>query len=44
MTVALEGHADVNSTDRCTRPGTSVLEIVSNPKRGKNVSAVVVNR
>jgi len=33
----------VNSTDACTEGGTSSRAICSNPNRGKNFSAVVVN-
>ena len=44
MTVAVDGHADVNSTDVCTSVGTSARAIRVNPNLGKKSSAVVVNR
>ena len=44
MTVALDGHAEVNSTDARTLIGTSSRAMRSNPNFGKNLSAVVVKR
>ncbi len=35
ITVALDGHADVNSTDDCTVAGTSARVKRSNPNLGK---------
>ena len=42
MTTALDGQADVNSTDFWTRVGTSARVIRLNPNLRKNASAVVV--
>jgi hypothetical protein len=44
MTIALDGHADVNSTDVRTSDGTSPRSIRSNPNLGKYRSAVVVSK
>ena len=44
MTVALDGHAEVNSTDVWTDAGTSARAIRSKPNFGKYRSAVVVSR
>jgi hypothetical protein len=44
ITVALDGHAEVNSTDAWTVIGTSLRAMRSNPNFGKNPSAVVVKR
>ena len=44
MTTAVDGHADLNSTDDCTDAGTSARAMRSNPNLGKNRSAVVVSR
>ena len=35
ITIALDGHADVNSTDRCTPAGTSARVMRSKPNLGK---------
>jgi hypothetical protein len=44
MTIAVDGHADVNSTDVRTPGGTLPRSIRSNPYLGKYSSAVVVSR
>jgi hypothetical protein len=44
MTIAEAGHADRNSIDSRTDDGTWARAIGSNPNRGKNRSAVVVNK
>ena len=44
MTTALDGQADVNSTDFWTWVGTSARVIRLNPNLRKNASAVVVSR
>jgi hypothetical protein len=44
ITVAVEGHADENSTDVCTVAETSDRKIRTNPNFGKNSSAVVVSK
>jgi len=44
MTVALDGHAEMNSTEVCTVLGTSARVMRSNPNLGKKPSAVVVRR
>lgn len=44
MTVAVDGHAAVNSIEVCTEAGTSPRAMRSNPNFGKKRSAVVVSR
>src|SRR5580765_3782886 len=44
MTVADDGHADVNSLDVWTEAGTAWRSMRSKPNLGKNRSAVVVSR
>jgi hypothetical protein len=44
ITVAVDGQADVNSTDACTVAGTLVRSMRSKPNFGKYRSAVVVRR
>ena len=44
MTIAFDGHADVNSIDRWTVAGTSSRVMGANPSFGKYRSAVVVSR
>jgi hypothetical protein len=44
MTIALDEHADRNSTDSRTLAGTSLRSTRLNPNRGKKPSAVIVSR
>ena len=44
ITMAVDGHADRNSTDVCTLAGTCGRVIRSNANLGKNSFAVVVSR